>query len=135
MTKIFKQFYDVKYLIQSYKTKIALYFLKYSYSSKNKCSWKGFFIKNISIWPHYMSNHISCLCSIYAYSYTKTVWNNTTHICISVPLHIICYRVKDTQRNYYIFRGCSPRIFQLFCRNVKKREVRSRLNSGSLYTE
>lgn len=42
------------------------------------------------------------------------------HSRISVPLHVICYRVKITQRNYCTFRGRSPRIFRLFCRNVEK---------------
>jgi len=44
----------------------------------------------------------------------------TQHSRISVPLHVICYRVKITQRNYCTFRGRSPRIFRLFCRNVEK---------------
>lgn len=117
--------------------------MKYFYLNRNDCSWpKGLLTKNISfyctsIWLSHVEPYFMLVLDLRIYRYTKILWNNTaTLICISAPLHVICYRVKSTQRNYCIFRGRSPRIFQLFCRNVKKpRKVRSRLNSGLLYTE
>ena len=48
--------------------------------------------------------HISCLCSIYAYKYAKTLWNNRTYICILVSLHVsvIVLRVHNVIIVYFV---------------------------------